>query len=189
MPMEKMVAGGDDINAEFELRHLEFKMNCNDGDGDGMACHSLGEWHAVVKQDYASAADIYRKNCDKQNYSASCFNLARLFLAGKGVEQDDAQAAKYSEKACVSGTHNMACDHAAQLALFGIGGPKRPQKAIELLDKACQRGIPESCSRLANIYLQVANFVPQSPPACLTAAFVVAAPSGAASGTRPSQSP
>ena len=51
----------------------------------------------------------YSKNCNKQNYSPSCFNLARLFLAGKGVAQDDAQAMKYSEKACVSGTHNMVC--------------------------------------------------------------------------------
>jgi hypothetical protein len=31
------------IDEEFELRCLEFKMNCNDGDGDGMACHSLGK--------------------------------------------------------------------------------------------------------------------------------------------------
>jgi TPR repeat protein len=88
------------LTEEFELRSVEFKINCDDGDGDALACHSLGEWYSVVKNDHEQAADIYKKNCDKNKFGASCFNLARLYLAGKGVEQDDAAAARLSQKAC-----------------------------------------------------------------------------------------
>ena len=88
------------LTEEFELRSVEFKQNCDDGNGDALACHSLGEWYAVVQEDHKNAADIYQKNCTKNKYSASCFNLARLYLAGKGVAQDDAKAAALSQKAC-----------------------------------------------------------------------------------------
>ena len=88
------------LTEEFELRSVEFKINCDDGNGDALACHSLGEWYAVVKSDHKHAADIYEKNCNKNSYGASCFNLARLYLAGKGVAQDDTKAAALSQKAC-----------------------------------------------------------------------------------------
>jgi hypothetical protein len=43
------------VNQQLEERHYEFRSNCNDGDGDASACHSWGEWLAVVDKNYADA--------------------------------------------------------------------------------------------------------------------------------------
>ncbi|GMF22090.1 unnamed protein product [Phytophthora fragariaefolia] len=43
------------VNQQLEERHYEFRSNCNDGDGDASACHSWGEWLAVVDKNYDDA--------------------------------------------------------------------------------------------------------------------------------------
>jgi cytochrome c oxidase assembly factor 7 len=43
------------VNQQLEERHYEFRSNCNDGDGDASACHSWGEWLAVVDKKYEDA--------------------------------------------------------------------------------------------------------------------------------------
>jgi hypothetical protein len=35
---------------------------------------------------------VYSTNCADKGYGASCFNLAKLFLSGKGVDQSDTKA-------------------------------------------------------------------------------------------------
>ncbi|RQM17210.1 hypothetical protein KXD40_000169 [Peronospora effusa] len=99
------------LNQELKERQYEFRSNCNDGDGDATACHSWGEWLAVVDKNYTGAAKIYELNCSKKGYPASCFNLGRLkrtaadlqhgyvsfgliLFAGKGVDQNDLEAFK-----------------------------------------------------------------------------------------------
>jgi hypothetical protein len=57
---------------------IAFGINCNDGIGDGMSCHQVGEFLSVVKDDHAGAAKVYEKNCLAKNYGPSCFNLGRL---------------------------------------------------------------------------------------------------------------
>ena len=150
------------LDEEFEMRAIEFRINCNDGEGNPGACHSLGEWEAVVNSDWAKAAEIYSKNCSKKQYGASCFNLARLHLAGKGVERDDAKAAGLSSKACEFG-HKQACYHSAILTLHGVGVKKDVPKACELLSSACSEGISESCYKLASIYLKGKDPVKRDP--------------------------
>ena len=88
------VDGADDqektseaLREDFEKRSFEFRSNCDDGEGDASACHSLGEWLSVMEQNYEGAGAVYGKNCEKNNYGPSCFNRARLHFAGKGVVQ------------------------------------------------------------------------------------------------------
>ena len=45
------------VNQQLEDRHYEFRSNCNDGEGDASACHSWGEWLAVVDKNYTAAGD------------------------------------------------------------------------------------------------------------------------------------
>jgi TPR repeat protein len=150
------------LDEEFELRAIEFRSNCDDGNGNSGACHSLGEYEAVVNSDFKKAAEIYSKNCTKNNHGASCFNLARLYLAGKGVENNDAQAAALSGKACEYG-HKQACYHSAILLLHGVGAKKDVPKACKLLNTACSDGISEACYKLASIYLKGKDPVKRNP--------------------------
>lgn len=66
------------IDADYENRMIAFEINCNDGIGDGMSCHQVGEFLSVVKDDHAKAAKVYEKNCWSKNYGPSCFNLGRF---------------------------------------------------------------------------------------------------------------
>ncbi len=67
------------IDSEYEAKMVAFESDCNDGKGEPSACHHVGEFYSVVKDDHAKAAKIYHDNCFTRNYSASCFNLGRLY--------------------------------------------------------------------------------------------------------------
>ncbi|ETV94785.1 hypothetical protein H310_11740 [Aphanomyces invadans] len=140
------------LNEDLEKRLYEFVSNCDEGKGDPGACHSLGEWLAVVDKKYDDAAVVYKKNCDTKNYAASCFNYGRLLLAGKGVEMDDAMAKAALEKAC-NGGHIHGCHHLGLMYLNAMGGDLDVPKGIAALDKACEAGEGGSCFRLGSMYL------------------------------------
>ena len=38
----------------------------------------MGEFFAVVKEDYERAAKVYDLNCSSKQYGPSCFNLGKL---------------------------------------------------------------------------------------------------------------
>ena len=70
----------DHVDAEYEARMTGFEVDCNDGKGNAMACHQVGEFFSVVKSDHVRAAAVYDKNCNSEkSYAASCFNLGRFF--------------------------------------------------------------------------------------------------------------
>lgn len=52
-------------------------MACSEGDIH--SCHSLGEWWAVVKQQYSKAAAIYKSNCEDHSHGTSCYKLGVLY--------------------------------------------------------------------------------------------------------------
>ncbi|KAG4064005.1 hypothetical protein JG687_00006646 [Phytophthora cactorum] len=141
------------VNLQLEERHYEFRSNCNDGDGDASACHSWGEWLAVVDKNYKDAATMYELNCSKNGYPASCFNLGRLKLAGKGAEQNDPDAFKLFEKSCAGG-HAAACHHVGFMRTQGIGCEKDFAKALSAFKEGCERDDANSCNRVATMYLR-----------------------------------
>ncbi|KDO29277.1 hypothetical protein SPRG_05457 [Saprolegnia parasitica CBS 223.65] len=140
------------LNEELEKRHYEFVSNCDDGNGDASACHSYGEWLAVVDKNYDHAGKVYKKNCDEKAYGASCFNYGRLLLAGKGVEANDAAAMQHFEKAC-DGGHTHGCHHLGLMYLNGMGVTKDVEKGMAAIDKACANGEGSSCYRLGSMFL------------------------------------
>ncbi|RLN48552.1 hypothetical protein BBJ29_003577 [Phytophthora kernoviae] len=143
------------VNQQLEERHYEFRSNCNDGDGDASACHSWGEWLAVVDKNHKDAAKMYELNCNKNDYPASCFNLGRLRLAGKGVDQNDPEAFKLFEKACAEG-HAAGCHHVGFMRTQGIGCEKNFGKGLAAFKDACEHDDANSCNRVANMYLSPA---------------------------------
>lgn len=67
------------VDKEYELKMTAFEVDCNGGEGEPMACHHVGEFYTVVKNDFERAAKIYEKNCNEKKYGPSCFNLGRLY--------------------------------------------------------------------------------------------------------------
>lgn len=74
LPDTKNVHMDDDYEAKF----AGYRVDCNDGKGDPLSCHMMGEYYATVKMDYESAAKMYEQNCSMNSYGASCFGMARL---------------------------------------------------------------------------------------------------------------
>ena len=80
------------IDEDYENRMLSFEIDCNDGKGDALPCHQVGEYLAVVKEEHIKASQVFEKNCNTKGYDPSCFILGRFYFTGKGVEQDDKKA-------------------------------------------------------------------------------------------------
>ena len=98
------------VDEEYITRMTGFEVDCNNGKGDPMACHQVGEFFSLVKNDRERAGTVFEKNCTSQKYSASCFNLAKLYLTGKGVVQSDAKAEEFFKQSC-DGGHLYGCYH------------------------------------------------------------------------------
>lgn len=141
------------VDDAYLTKMAAFESDCNDGKGEPAACHHVGEFYSIVREEYIRAARVYRDNCPK--YAPSCFNLAKFYLAGKGVKQDDDEATKLFSKACKDGNHLAACYHQGVLAFLSGDGknPKNPQpkndkmqqEGIKLLEKNCKDGEVDSC--------------------------------------------
>ena len=67
------------VDEVYEEKMVGFEVDCNSGKGDSTACHHVGEYFSVVKNDKGRAAKVYETNCLLKGNSASCFNLARLY--------------------------------------------------------------------------------------------------------------
>ena len=57
---------------------VAFESDCNDGKGDAMACHQVGEFFSIIKDEYEKSAKIFETNCQEKNYNASCYALGKL---------------------------------------------------------------------------------------------------------------
>lgn len=98
------------VDDDYITRMTGFEADCNDGKGDAMACHQVGEFFSLVKYDRGRASKVYEKNCEKNSYSASCFNLAKLYMTGMGVPQSDQKAENFFKQSC-DGGHLYGCYH------------------------------------------------------------------------------
>lgn len=67
------------VDEEYETKMVAFESDCNDGKGVPLACHQVGEFFSVVKDNHEKAAKVYNDNCSRNNYGPSCFNLGRLY--------------------------------------------------------------------------------------------------------------
>lgn len=140
---------------DVKKRMVQFQLDCDDGNGNAYACHSVAEFMAVVDKDHAKAAGVLETNCmGKNKYGPSCFKLGRFFLTGQGVEQSDTRAASLFQRACdlgqVRGCHHLAC----LLTAGGTGIKKDVPKAQKLFEQACDDSDIESCFYLGHQFLK-----------------------------------
>jgi len=109
--------------------------------GDAEAQKTLGECYSNgqgVKQDYAQAAQWYRKAADQGNAAAQAA-LGELYEAGQGVQHDDAEAAKWYLRAASQG-HAPGQYSLALLYLMGHGVRQDIAEALKWYRQAAEQG-------------------------------------------------
>ncbi|KAA0151834.1 hypothetical protein FNF29_04240 [Cafeteria roenbergensis] len=130
-----------------EEKYVGFSVACNNDEAN--ACHSLGEWYAVLRANFSKAAELYRPNCLERGYANSCFNLGLLFGAGKGVQKDRTAALELFER----GFEMTACRNLMLMHVRGDGVPKDFAKAEEFRQRSVAAVEQESGVRMPE-YLQ-----------------------------------
>lgn len=50
----------DLVDEEYEIKMAGFEIDCNDGSQAGQACHNVGEFYGVVKNDHTRAAKVFQ---------------------------------------------------------------------------------------------------------------------------------
>ena len=88
-----------DLPPQYEERMLAAKLDCDSGKGAADACHAVGEFLSVVKNDHVGARQQFDRNC-KNGHGASCFALGRLFIGGKGGSTDEKGGERVLKKGC-----------------------------------------------------------------------------------------
>jgi len=167
------------IDDESRQQVEDYKQACDNGKGPMVACFATGEYLSLFERKHAEAAKLYDNVCfrPKQDkspngvamkdgtkaYPAGCFNLAKMYMTGKGGLElyDRAKAYRLFDRACEAG-HGGACFLQAQILCTRPGAltgnpkdiPHDPQKAMELYQKTCDNGDSISCYTLAVMLLR-----------------------------------
>jgi TPR repeat protein len=154
------------------------KVSCQHGSGG--ACATLGSlWKdgRVVAQDSSEAGrdfaracdlgapnacsslvalvqsegqDVFRPGCERGD-GESCFILASLHYAGRGVSKDYGRAVSLFRQSCESGWWR-GCGGLAECYRAGQGVAADPTRAIEYFERGCRGGIAASCFSVATMY-------------------------------------
>jgi len=136
----------------FHDKRLEFEMNCNAGSMG--ACFSLGEWWQLFGKDANKAQDLYTTTCIEGKFGNACFNMAKLYLAGK---VDDASTAKtkgveFLDRACAYG-NSESCGVLGSFKLLGEQCDQDVPEAQRLFKLACEENDSKSCFKLGRTFL------------------------------------
>ncbi|CAM9347589.1 unnamed protein product [Chrysoparadoxa australica] len=141
---------------------VQFEMDCDRGGGNAAACHSVGDFQCVIKQDYKAAVETFTTNCERFKYPASCFNIGKMIAGGHGTERNDKKMLSYFDVACKGG-HMQACHLQGLLLVQGSEGVTKdhsdkvsanPKLARQCWEKACEDSVGESCYLLATQLLR-----------------------------------
>jgi hypothetical protein len=107
-------------------------------------CRELVE--KVVKE----GPDVLRSSCDSGD-GESCFLLASLYYAGRGVPKDYVRAVALFRRSCESGW-SRGCGALAECFRAGQGTMADPAQAVTYFEKACRADVAPSCYAVATMY-------------------------------------
>ena len=101
---------------------------------------------ALPQEKDSDRLDSHQQAC-KQGNVEGCFQLARLYVLGEGVDRDMGLGASLFEKACRAG-ENKSCTALGSLYWMGTGVPVDRKLAIALWKHACKGGNEKACELL-----------------------------------------
>lgn len=110
---------------------------------------------AGVAQDYAQAADWYRKAAE-QNHGLAQFNLGTMYARGQGVIPDDTQSAVWFGRAAnlgdAGGQYHMGCNcQRASLNGLPAAAPEARIEAYKWYQLAATQGYKDSAGACATL--------------------------------------
>lgn len=105
---------------------------------------------SLVQKGNASGAQMM-KQLAAQGYSPAQYNLAVMYLTGRGVPKDQNQGVAYLRKAADNG-HVKASSTIGAMYLQGKGVGRNPSQARRYLTKAAQKGDSQSILYLSLMY-------------------------------------
>ena len=97
------------------------REEAHNADVSQTSCWFVGELYEEgkgVRQDYAKAAEYYKKGCDL-GYAMPCEALGSLYMKGKGVPRNRSSAKRLFGKACDFGSQE-ACNKYRELSQAGV---------------------------------------------------------------------
>jgi hypothetical protein len=118
----------------------------------GRACDlqmSIG-CRELVEKVRTAGPEILRPSCDRGD-GESCFLLASLYYAGRGVPKDYGRAVALFRRSCESGWPR-GCGGLAECYRAGQGTPPDPAQAVEYFERACRADVAPSCYAVATMY-------------------------------------
>lgn len=83
--------------------------------------------------------------------ASSCFNLAKMYEDGDGIEKNTELMVRYYNVACEKGD-TSACTNLGNKYEQGVGVERAPVQAIPLYLRACGLGSGYGCASLAGLY-------------------------------------
>jgi hypothetical protein len=109
----------------------------------------------IVVRDMRRSAHYHDKAC-ALGATPSCYDLADLYLKGKGVTQNSAKAARLYSTICQSDKvldyeTGASCASLGKMTIKGDGVPRNFRAGVELLQRACRLGTKFGCD-LRDIY-------------------------------------
>ncbi|POM75580.1 Hcp beta-lactamase-like protein [Phytophthora palmivora] len=141
------------VNQQLEERHYEFRSNCNDGDGDASACHSWGEWLAVVDKNYSDAGawSLYRLIHSSTHHSLHCSENVRAQLF-----QERIPSLLFQPRTTQTYVHQCIHRHPLTLsiAVAGKGSEQNDPEAFKLFEKSCVGGHAAGCHHVGFMLTQ-----------------------------------
>lgn len=116
--LEQEQKARDTARKANEDKYTEFYMGCEAGSAS--ACTSLGEWWAIMRNDFTKAAELYTTACIKDRFPQACLNLGNILSAGRGpIQANEAQAVQVYGIGCQEGNTD-SCIEAAKLILRDV---------------------------------------------------------------------
>jgi hypothetical protein len=104
----------------------------------------------LVEKVEKKGPDVLGPACERGD-GESCFLLASLYHAGRGVPKDYVRAVALFRRSCESGWPR-GCGGLAECYRAGRGTPADPAQAVAYFEKACRADVAPSCYAVATMY-------------------------------------
>jgi hypothetical protein len=142
-------------DGKYDPAYKKWKAQAKDGDARSQ--YSLGVLNEKgpgikqgIEQDYAQAQYWYMKAADQGMVKAQ-YNLANMFLAGRGMKVDHGEALRRFRLAAAKG-YPPAQYNLAYMLEVGQGEDQDIAQAFHWYQKAANKGLPEAQFKLAKFY-------------------------------------
>jgi len=160
-----MAKKNDDQLRVDEEKYVGFSVACNNDEAN--ACHSLGEWYAVLRGNFSKAGELFLPNCTDRKYGNSCFSMGLLY----GEPWRALVAPRRPQYAVASSCAAASTTFAAT----GRGAERSKPKSLAMFERACELGNGDGCDLAGRTLMEEAAKLEKGGD---DAAAVVAASSG-----------